>query len=584
MLSDFGKTSGFDAKFDVNSDGKIGIYDVVLVAKHIGETYTTINKGINIVLETAYPDESVPNELSSKEVSYLKELGVDEVLVATSWSRVACKDPHIIAVDYKPISVSTSSQLEQEGSDFSKENVADNNPWTSWSSKYYGTSDPGEVVEWVVYQFDQPVKVNQVVLIPRVWDENRDCGINGFSMDFNFAYSDSGDTNDWHIISEYKDHLFPEQNFDGTPPTLLFDIPEQTHKYFSFGVTKLRPDCYGGYFAQLADLKFRYLQNDDGEPEEDNNPNYNWDYLDNSLKLLENANFENIALAIGGTPRWTVMNHEDSCWEAPYFSEFLDYNPYPPTKYDELEEFSHFAAAVAKRYGDKIDRLTFYNEPNYDAFWKGTVREHVLIHNYAYDKVKSIKPNLNIGAGVTSPRGTTPEKHPLSWIDNTLEYGGLKFDIYEHHFYPVDPTKSPDNQPIISDGSVVLTNPEDLFEKLKSSYPDKSIVVMNPEAGYTITNVGLANKAKYLNWTLQKYNTLQNYPGISFTGWNNFLLYIHPSWQSGLIDINCQMGYPEAQDDVEREEVVNYQINKVIRNENGDCLTPAYYAFKNSLG
>ena len=39
ILPEFGKSSGFDAKFDVNSDGKIGIYDIVLVAKYMGQSY-----------------------------------------------------------------------------------------------------------------------------------------------------------------------------------------------------------------------------------------------------------------------------------------------------------------------------------------------------------------------------------------------------------------------------------------------------------------------------------------------------------------------------------------------------------------
>ena len=39
MLSDFGKTSDFDVRYDVNQDGKINLGDIVFVAKHIGQTY-----------------------------------------------------------------------------------------------------------------------------------------------------------------------------------------------------------------------------------------------------------------------------------------------------------------------------------------------------------------------------------------------------------------------------------------------------------------------------------------------------------------------------------------------------------------
>ena len=39
VLSDFGKTSDFDVKHDVSTDGKIGIHDIVLVAKYMGQSY-----------------------------------------------------------------------------------------------------------------------------------------------------------------------------------------------------------------------------------------------------------------------------------------------------------------------------------------------------------------------------------------------------------------------------------------------------------------------------------------------------------------------------------------------------------------
>lgn len=541
-----------------------------------------LNKGINFLLETNSPHVSVPIKIDSKDVNYLKDLGVDEVVVATSWSRIACKDPHIYAQEYKPTNISISSELNTNTGDegFSRQNLVDSRPWSRWSSRNYGTSDPGNVVEWISYQFSAPVTVNQVVLIPAVWNAHRDFGINSFPRSFNISYSDDG-TN-WHVIKTFDDYPNPAINgYDNTPPTVRLDIPEQTHKYYGFGVTRLRPDYYGGYFAQLGELKFRKVISTNANPEDQNNASYNWAYLDESINTLRNGGLDNIALIIGGTPRWAIMNHEDGCWEAPYFSEFLSYNPYPPNRYDKLNEFSHFAAAVIKRYGGKIRRLSFYNEPNLSMFWKGTISEHVSIHNAAYDKVKQISPSTKIGGGLTAPHGSSSGRNPLNWL-STVKNQNYKFDVYEHHFYPVNDTSAPWSQPMPTDGRVGVGNPEDLLNKLKSLYPGKIIPVVNNEAGYQINKVGLANKAKYIKWILENYKNYSGDANTPFTTWSNFMLYVHPNWKTGLIDIGCKMGYAQASTSSEQNKVRNGEIDKVIKNGQGDCLTPAYYAFKNA--
>ena len=38
ILKDFGKTSGFNAKADLNNDSKINILDIILVVKNFGKS------------------------------------------------------------------------------------------------------------------------------------------------------------------------------------------------------------------------------------------------------------------------------------------------------------------------------------------------------------------------------------------------------------------------------------------------------------------------------------------------------------------------------------------------------------------
>ena len=63
-----------------------------------------------------------------------------------------------------------------------------------------------------------------------------------------------------------------------------------------------------------------------------------------------------------------------------------------------------------------------------------------------------------------------------------------------------------------------------------------------------------------------------------FYGWNNFMLYLHPQWQTGLIDVGCRLGYTIATAS-EEASVKSGQLNKVIKHDQ-DCLTPAYFAFQ----
>lgn len=146
---------------------------------------------------------------------------------------------------WQPTAVYVSSQLPGwEGA-----NLIDGKVETNWSSEELAGP---ETIQWASFDLSQPRKVAQIILVPRVWNNQ----IQAFPINFNFSYSDDG-TN-WQIIPgrEFTEHPRPLVGPGGSPPELAFPINE-THRYFSFGVTKASTDSYGGYFVQMAEVHFQ---------------------------------------------------------------------------------------------------------------------------------------------------------------------------------------------------------------------------------------------------------------------------------------------------------------------------------------
>lgn len=164
-----------------------------------------------------------------------------------------------------PVNIHVSSELDTDV--WNRWNLVDGDWRTSWSSKYYGTVDPGEIIEWASFDFGQPTKVARIVVIPRVWegDGQTQC----FPPNWNLSFSDDGV--DWRILPgrEFTNYRSPNP-VAGEPPRLIFSV-NTTHRYFGFGATKSSPDSYGDYFVQLAEIEFyehECLQNSDCPPDE----------------------------------------------------------------------------------------------------------------------------------------------------------------------------------------------------------------------------------------------------------------------------------------------------------------------------
>ncbi len=147
-----------------------------------------------------------------------------------------------------PARIYASSELQVSGYNWSAQNVLDNNPQTAWSSKQLSGPDNSE---WLTFDFGTPVSLAKIIVTPRVW-QNR---IQAFPKAFNIGYSDDGST--WKIIPGFDFQSFPDPqpNSDGTAPQLPFPV-NSTYRFFGLGFSKATTDSYGGYFIQLADVRF----------------------------------------------------------------------------------------------------------------------------------------------------------------------------------------------------------------------------------------------------------------------------------------------------------------------------------------
>jgi beta-glucosidase/6-phospho-beta-glucosidase/beta-galactosidase len=83
-------------------------------------------------------------------------------------------------------------------------------------------------------------------------------------------------------------------------------------------------------------------------PSDPGDPRYQWFYLDNAVERVRNAGMSVTLTVTGPGPPWTSRNprRRQGQWK-----------PRPAA-------FAAFSAAVAKRYGSRVDRYILWNEPN----------------------------------------------------------------------------------------------------------------------------------------------------------------------------------------------------------------------------
>jgi len=118
----------------------------------------------------------------------------------------------------------------------------------------------------------------------------------------------------------------------------------------------------------------------------------------------------------------------------------------PPRDYDDWETLIHkLAGHWVERYGvAEVSQWFFevWNEPNLDAFWKGTQADYFKLYRHTANAIKNIDTTLKVGGPATADN---------EWITdfvNFCEKNEVPFDFISTHHYPTDSFGKPGDDTI----------------------------------------------------------------------------------------------------------------------------------------
>ena len=288
-------------------------------------------------------------------------------------------------------------------------------------------------------------------------------------------------------------------------------------------------------------------------PADPNDPAYNWDTYDRTVRFSIVNGIIPI-FSIIGTPPWA---NAAKGWNV------------APTNARDLQ---NFAAAAQKRYsgtfvnadGVVLPRVSLWmawNEPNNPVFLKpqyrrvGTTwtiqsgRDYAKLCNAVVSGIKSVQRTSKVACGATGPRGNNnpnssrPSVSPIPFL-RAMKAGGAKgFDAYAQHPYYGSPAETPSTKPPPGlrgqpPTAVTLGNIDVLMGELDRLY-GRQMRVWVTEYGYQtnptdrIFGVTWSKQAAYL---AQAVSIVRANPRIDMFLW--FLLRDEQrlsGWQSGLM-------------------------------------------------
>jgi hypothetical protein len=151
-------------------------------------------------------------------------------------------------------------------------------------------------------------------------------------------------------------------------------------------------------------------------------PAYDWSGYDEALEGLHQRGID-VLLRIVGAPRWANGGRG------------------PNSAPGSGTSIAAFARAAATRY-PWVRRWLIWNEPN-QVRWLRPAKPFVYVSrllNPAYAALHGRIPGVQVGGGVTAPRGNTGGMSPIDWIHG-MRAAHARLDAYAHNPYPLDPRR-----------------------------------------------------------------------------------------------------------------------------------------------
>ncbi len=118
-----------------------------------------------------------------------------------------------------------------------------------------------------------------------------------------------------------------------------------------------------------------------------------------------------------------------------------------------LDAYAHFVSKVVERYGDRLDGVIIWNEPNLRLEWQDRQPDpvaYVALLRAGYQAAKGVAPTLPVlAAGLAFTSGGDGNENDLAFLQGFYEAGGRPyFDILAAHPYGFDqsPTAPPTSE------------------------------------------------------------------------------------------------------------------------------------------
>jgi hypothetical protein len=185
-------------------------------------------------------------------------------------------------------------------------------------------------------------------------------------------------------------------------------------------------------------------------------PAYDWSTADPVVDALHAAGIP-VLLTIYGTPGWANDNQSPA---------------YAPTSATSIADFAR-AAALHFPWAKK---WVIWNEPN-EVRWLRPVSPSVYVQkilNPAYTALHTTLSGIQVGAGVTAPRGNAAGLSPIAWIKG-MKAAHAKLDAYAHNPYPSSPLETPFSGGCKYCTTVTLSTLGRLISQVDASFGHKPI-------------------------------------------------------------------------------------------------------------
>ena len=156
---------------------------------------------------------------------------------------------------------------------------------------------------------------------------------------------------------------------------------------------------------------------------------YDWSTLDRVVDLA-NSKGSAVLYAFGNTPAWAA---EPGCLAAQGGAIKGAGANCPPA---DFSTFSTFAAAIAKRYGTRIESYELWNEGNIGTFWRGTVKQLFDMTNDGAKAIKRENPKALIASVSVTTRLDTSRYKFLAEYAQLLKDANWPIDAFAIHSYP----------------------------------------------------------------------------------------------------------------------------------------------------